>query len=807
MTAEQKAKKDFFRLSGGLNTEQNEINFPDGFTTDEANYDMLVDGARRRRKGLADESGAASALSVGTLRATEAVRSYVWKNVGGDPTKEVMVLQVGTELYIADDLSASAVSSTWITNPIDISTFFAESTSTNANTDDKFLQFSRGQGDLFVSGPYVRPFYIRYDSTNDRYESYAIQVRHRDFGDVDDGTSVQTEPTGTISDTHRYNLRNRGFKQVDMDQFLADESKHPSKASLWYLGYKRTYGASVSEIDGTRSWDSTKFDGEVFGNTSAPRGSLFLNPFDTRYGLGLEGDGPAIVNITTWTAVDSGSNWKLTITTSAAHGISVGENVEIAGTLSHYQSSTTEYANYWDFNGVHTAITGTSGSTLVIEVSPPADWSSWLDQYSILGQVADSLALTKDDGQLNEDSFAAIEYHAGRVWFGGMKNTDYADWLFFSQITEDRTKYGKCYQEADPTNEDFNALTTADGGTIVIPGMGEVLAMRSLQNSLIVLAREGVWEVSGGQRGVFTADGYSVRKLSDNGCVSPTGHMLIDGGLAYVSHEGIYIVSPNQFTGILESVNVVRSLILKMWNEIPTAQQERVQCIFDPALQRGYFVYGADATENLHDTMLIFDGRVGGFMKWTFNTATDSGLLTGFVLPAADDATDHKLMKFIYQDSSSTVQVADFNQTSFDDFDGSNGPLPYLVTGWDNIGDFQRRRQAPVVTVYSKRTETGYTSTGNGFDAVNPSSTKLTAYWDWTDDSVTGKVGSQREVYRNVRQFVPSGTTDVDGYPVVVTRNKVRGRGRVLQLRFDGVADKDSHILGFTTNYAVTRKI
>ena len=72
---------------------------------------------------------------------------------------------------------------------------------------------------------------------------------------------------------------------------------------------------------------------------------------------------------------------------------------------------------------------------------------------------------------------------------------------------------------------------------------------------------------------------------------------------------------------------------------------------------------------------------------------------------------------------------------------------------------------------------------------------------------MTNKIGSQKETYRHLRAFVPSGASDVDGYPVVVTRNKIRGRGRVLQLRFDGAATKDSHIMGFTTNYKISSRV
>jgi hypothetical protein len=126
--------------------------------------------------------------------------------------------------------------------------------------------------------------------------------------------------------------------------------------------------------------------------------------------------------------------------------------------------------------------------------------------------------------------------------------------------------------------------------------------------------------------------------------------------------------------------------------------------------------------------------------------------------------------------------------------------------------DFQRRGQAPIITVFSKRTETGYTVSGSGWAGDNPSSTTMYARWDWTENdpsvetSVSNKIGAGQEVYRHTRNFVPADATDTDGYPVVTTRNKVRGRGRVLQLKFKGATDKDSHILGFTVNSATTRK-
>src|SRR5210317_638979 len=110
---EQQTSKNQFRLNGGLNTEINELNFPDGYTTDEANYELLLDGSRRRRKGLADESGASTAFTVPTFTSTEWNQTYVWRNVGGDPTLDVVVYRKGNKLYFAT--ATETVSTGWYT--------------------------------------------------------------------------------------------------------------------------------------------------------------------------------------------------------------------------------------------------------------------------------------------------------------------------------------------------------------------------------------------------------------------------------------------------------------------------------------------------------------------------------------------------------------------------------------------------------------------------------------------------------------------------------------------------------------------
>jgi hypothetical protein len=428
----------------------------------------------------------------------------------------------------------------------------------------------------------------------------------------------------------------------------------------------------------------------------------------------------------------------------------------------------------------------------------------WTDQYNTLGYVDITAALTRDGGVSTTKSFAAIEFHAGRVFYAGLQTPEWADTVFFSQLTDEAGKYGKCYQEADPTDETFNELVSNDGGFFVIPGMGGVVNMVTTRDALIVLGKEGVWEVRGGRAG-FAANDYFVRKLSEEGCTSATGITVVENTMLYTGAGGIYIIAPNQYTGQLEVQNIITQTIQTKWNSITTAEQKRCQVFYDDALKRVYFMVRNAAVStvdaNCFNEFLIYDSKAQGWFRYTFDA---NGLHTACTIPTADDPSTSKKCKFFYEATSTTVKVADFSQTSFDDWDAASSPLPYLVFGHTFPG--QNRKQAPIITVYNKRTETGYVANGDDWDAVNPSSTLMSAYWDWTNDAVTNKIGAQQEVYRHTRNFVPASADDVDGYPVVVTRNKVRGRGRALQLRFDGATDKDSHILGLTANFKVSRK-
>jgi hypothetical protein len=82
--------------------------------------------------------------------------------------------------------------------------------------------------------------------------------------------------------------------------------------------------------------------------------------------------------------------------------------------------------------------------------------------------------------------------------------------------------------------------------------------------------------------------------------------------------------------------------------------------------------------------------------------------------------------------------------------------------------------------------------------------------WDWSSSNKSGKYSTKREAYRHTRLPIVDETnlTFDTGYPIVVTKHKVRGSGRAIQFRFESNAiGKDFDLLGWATNITGNTKV
>ena len=136
-------------------------------------------------------------------------------------------------------------------------------------------------------------------------------------------------------------------------------------------------------------------------------------------------------------------------------------------------------------------------------------------------------------------------------------------------------------------------------------------------------------------------------------------------------------------------------------------------------------------------------------------------------------------------------------------YDGTGVDAPAtLLTGFDGMGDYQRTKQVPYLTLHYERTEDGFYTDGNGdIWPTNESSCLVQSQWDWTNSITAGRWGREFQGYRYRRGFIPENAgSDFDtGFSVISTKNKLRGKGKVLSLQFKTEPEKNCILLGWSS--------
>jgi hypothetical protein len=438
-------------------------------------------------------------------------------------------------------------------------------------------------------------------------------------------------------------------------------------------------------------------------------------------------------------------------------------------------------------------------------------------------------------------------FFAGRAWYAGVRSNRVGSTVYFSQVALSEDKYGKCYQDADPTSEVISDLVDSDGGAISIQDCGQIVDIMEGEGGVIILATNGVWQILGTSQNGFTATGYEVKKLSSFGCVGRQSVVDVEDSVLFWSYSAICQISRDQVGSV-----VVKSLtdlnIRSLYTEIPSVAKQFASGAYNGTDKTVYWLYKEDLTDAstafpYHKTHALgFDVRLGAFYTLSFSTLTTIPAIVDVVV--TKETADQTVEFTVIDSSGNTVIDASSNivtasltfpfaseqqfkfftvvpdstvfEVSFADFlNERNAPTKwydwyafnsvgvaydsYILTGYAFAPNGpSKKKQGLYITVFMERTETGFDVSYND---LNSSSCLLQTRWDFTDSSNANKWSTEQEVYRHTRMFIPSTTAFDDGYPVVITKNKVRGRGRAVQLKFTADADYDMRILGWSVPY------
>lgn len=431
----------------------------------------------------------------------------------------------------------------------------------------------------------------------------------------------------------------------------------------------------------------------------------------------------------------------------------------------------------------------------------------------------------------------ACAFYAGRVWYAGVEDSLKSGWILFSQVVTEPSKLAMCYQANDPTSENMSDLLDNDGGVITIPEAGKIVALRPIGSSLLVFATQGVWMIRGSDSG-FRATDYSVDLVSNSGCLSPKSIVSIKNGIIYWSNTAIIALAADQLN-TTQQQDLSTGRIDAVLDAIPLVCRERVVGMYNETENVVAWAY-TDSVDNINtygesfkNKILKLDLQLQCWYTETYQE--DYPFIAGLAVTKESTTTEQQVQVVVENDyvvangndvyASTTVANStaqqwkyitlyeapntaylnmtfseyDTTRTSFLDW-GLNEQAAYVVTGFNFGGNGPvRQKTAPMITVFAKTTETAWDAS---FLPENQSSIKMQTRWDFTNNSNPGKWSSEYEVYRKVRPyFVETPGAYDDGYPLVITRNMVRGHGRALQIKWAAGTNKDTKLVGWSINF------
>lgn len=416
-----------------------------------------------------------------------------------------------------------------------------------------------------------------------------------------------------------------------------------------------------------------------------------------------------------------------------------------------------------------------------------------------------------------QDRPVTVAFFAGRVWYA-LNST-----VYFSQVLDNKGKAGMCYQEADPTSEDISDLIATDGGVIPIPEMGRAVKLVPVGAGIVVFGNNGIWYVSGTDSG-FTATDISVSKLNPIGTESPNSIIEAEGQIFWWSKVGIMAMSQKQgmfgtVEGVFDRTNISENTIQSFYvNDIPEEAKKTARGIYDPATNTIQWMFRSGNTPHrfMFDRILNLDLTLQSFYPWTIETVGPY-ISSAFLTPNINELENSGSIRSSFLKYLTIVPIDDdnygftfsyFYNTDFVDWKSyDNQGVPYMSfveTGYELNEDAMRKKQAPVIFTYFRRTEENFVVDGEDYTTDKPSSCKFQVKWDWASTQASNKWSTKVEAYRHRRlpMFVPEDLTFDTGYPIVVSRNKVRGNGKAIQFRFESdEAGKNFDLLGWAVHF------
>jgi hypothetical protein len=270
--------------------------------------------------------------------------------------------------------------------------------------------------------------------------------------------------------------------------------------------------------------------------------------------------------------------------------------------------------------------------------------------------------------------------------------------------------------------------------------------------------------------------------------------------------------------GAFDRSNVSEQTIQSFYtHDIPESSKRYAKGVYDPATNSVQWLFRAGETPSvyMYDRLLTFDLTLGAFYPWTVSTVGPY-ISDIFITLTLNELTDQESIRSTFIKYLCAVPVGSvykytfgyFKSSEFADwyaFDGvGTAYMSFVETGYELLEDAMRKKQSPRVFCYFRRTEENYVEDGDDYTVDKPSSCYFQVKWDWANTSNSNKWSSKVQVYRHRRmpQFSEDDLAFDTGFPIIVSKNKVRGSGKAIQFRFESdEIGKDFDLLGWSVPF------
>lgn len=755
----KQVKAEYNNFVKGLISEASPLNFPDNASLDEQNFELHRDGSRSRRLGMSIEP---SGIEVTTLYAPYQILdqtpvTFQWTNAGGDQSLVILVVQLFNRLNF-HSLSETPVSTNLLGSVI--LDLLLTNTKYSFDSIDGKLVVGSGSDNIAI---------ITYDDGVFSFEYQRLLTR--DLWGVEETTTPAYENDDSyrgvpaIPDQHAYNLQNQswGIPRRNSAGALVDPVSQ----------YSTDLGVAPSNSE--KVWPGLQFQPVAVGQVPFER--MYTNMYTDVLGA----------------------------------DVVASKGYFVIDLMRRGNSRVQAFAD----NKIKYSQLAKSSVTLLDDYTPGGP--------SVVCQFA---------GRVFYAGFS------GEVIFGDKRSPNLSNYVFFSQLVKNQKDFNKCYQEGSPTSRENSDVVDTDGGFVRLSGVDVIIGMVNLFSHLIVIANNGVWAITGGSDFGFTPTNLKVDKLSSFGGISRNSIIEHFGRAFYWGPDGIYVIAKNQY-GEFSVNNITETTIQTTYQSIDNISKQNACGIFDSVNKKIRWVYKSGVMfSNTSETKeLIFDTVLNSFsINKIFSTLNLDREVVSIIAPIPFEANGSTLDVFVNTSDVDSggfdVVINDINNTSgnkqpkylvlisspgglslgysfsyyydstFRDWslggpsDGVDAKA-YLLTGDQTGGDSSVSKQVPYVTMHFTRTESGISS--DDFSPLKQSGCLMRFRWDWSNSINSNKWSSPQQVYRYARPYLPVDISDPydNGFKLITTKNKIRGRGKAFSMYLETEPLKDCKVVGW----------